>query len=81
MEPTASSPQSGLTWLVCAAFTFCAWGLYGPLLHTGQMGMQDKVSGRFKAFLFVGVAYVLVAVLAPAAQIAVATAISRRASR
>src|SRR4030095_16542380 len=34
-------------------------------LHSGQLGMQDPVNGRYKAFLFVGIAYFLVAVLAP----------------
>jgi len=36
-------------------------------LHTGQMGMKDAVNGRYKAFLFVGLAYFLTAVLAPLA--------------
>src|SRR5260221_6280827 len=31
------------------------------------MGMQDPINGRYKAFLFVGVAYFLTAVLAPLA--------------
>jgi hypothetical protein len=34
-------------------------------LHKGAMGMQDPEYGRYKAFLVVGVAYFLVAVLAP----------------
>jgi tellurite resistance protein TehA-like permease len=41
------------------------WGLYGIFLHAGQINMQDSVNGRYKAFLFVGIAYFLVAVLAP----------------
>ena len=47
--------------------TVLTWGLYGIFLHAGQMGMADKESGRYKAFLFVGIAYFLTAVLAPAA--------------
>ena len=35
------------------------------LLHMGQVGMADPVNGRYKAFLFVGIAYFLTAVLAP----------------
>ncbi len=58
--------QTGLTWLVFALMTVVAWGLYGVLLHTGQIGMADPVNGRYKAFLFVGLAYFLTAVLAPA---------------
>jgi drug/metabolite transporter (DMT)-like permease len=43
------------------------WGLYGLFLHSGQAGMADPVNGRYKAFLFVGLAYFLTAVLAPLA--------------
>ncbi len=53
------------SWLVFAIGTVVTWGLYGIFLHSGQMGMNDPVNGRFKAFLFVGVAYFLTAVLAP----------------
>jgi len=54
-----------MAWLVYALMTVGAWGLYGLLLHSGQMGMGDPVNGRYKAFLFVGIAYVVTAVLAP----------------
>jgi drug/metabolite transporter (DMT)-like permease len=47
--------------------TVASWGVYGVFLHTGQMGMGDPVNGRYKAFLFVGIAYFITAVLAPAA--------------
>lgn len=56
---------SGLVWLTWALMTVGAWGIYGVLLHTGQVAMADPVNGRYKAFLFVGVAYTLTAVLAP----------------
>ena len=45
--------------------TVLSWGVYGIFLHMGQMGMKDSVNGRYKAFLFVGLAYFLTAVLAP----------------
>ena len=54
-----------MNWLVFALMTVVSWGLYGVFLHTGQMGMADPVNGRYKAFLFVGLAYFLTAVLAP----------------
>ncbi len=54
-----------MSWLVFALMTVVSWGLYGAFLHTGQMSMADPVNGRYKAFLFVGVAYFLTAVLAP----------------
>jgi drug/metabolite transporter (DMT)-like permease len=54
-----------MNWLLFALMTVISWGVYGAFLHTGQMGMQDPVNGRYKAFLFVGLAYFLTAVLAP----------------
>lgn len=54
-----------MAWLVYALMTVSAWGLYGILLHSGQIGMADPVNGRYKAYLFVGIAYFLTAVLAP----------------
>jgi drug/metabolite transporter (DMT)-like permease len=56
-----------MNWLVFALMTVVSWGVYGIFLHTGQMGMKDVVNGRYKAFLFVGLAYFLTAVLAPLA--------------
>jgi hypothetical protein len=54
-------------WLLFSLLTVASWGVYGIFLHTGQMGMADPVNGRYKAFLFVGLAYFLTAVLAPLA--------------
>ena len=65
--PTNTQNPDGSLWIVYALATVLAWGLYGILLHLGQLGMQDPANGRLKAFLFVGIAYLLVAVLAPAA--------------
>ena len=62
--------QAGYSWLVFALLTVSCWGLYGVFLHSGQLGMADPVNGRYKAFLFVGIAYFLVAVLAPLAILA-----------
>lgn len=65
MNPTDAPSQPGMTWLAFAMLTVVSWGVYGVFLHTGQMQMQDPVFGRYKAFLFVGLAYFLTAVLAP----------------
>ena len=54
-----------MTWLAFAFLTVVTWGVYGVLLHKGQTLMGDPVNGRYKAFLFVGIAYFLTAVLAP----------------
>ena len=62
-----TSAGPGMAWLAYALMTVVAWGLYGILLHTGQVGMADPVNGRYKAFLLVGVAYFITAVLAPLA--------------
>ncbi|MEM8955242.1 MAG: hypothetical protein AAGD22_13905 [Verrucomicrobiota bacterium] len=53
------------SWLIFALGTVACWGLYGIFLHEGQLGMADAVNGRYKAFLWVGIAYFLTAVLAP----------------
>jgi hypothetical protein len=57
----------GMTWLLFALLTVVSWGVYGIFLHTGQtnMGGGDPAMARYKAFLFVGIAYFLTAVLAP----------------
>lgn len=63
MEGT--NANQSMSWLIYALITVCAWGVYGNLLHTGQMNMADPVNGRYKAFLFVGVAYLFAAILPP----------------
>ncbi len=61
--PAENIGSSGGTWLMFAIMTVCCWGVYGIFLHSGQMAMEDAVNGRYKAFLFVGVAYFLTAVI------------------
>jgi len=58
-----------MTWLVFALMTVVSWGVYGVFLHTGQTSMAggDPAGARYRAFLFVGIAYFLTAVLAPLA--------------
>jgi len=55
----------GHQWLLFALMTVVSWGVYGILLHKGQVLMGDPLNGRYKAFLFVGVAYFVVAILGP----------------
>src|SRR6185436_8438016 len=52
-------------WLFFALLTVVSWGVYGVMLHEGQMGMADKDNGRYMAFLYVGIAYFLVAIVGP----------------
>ena len=54
-----------MTWLIWVLMTVATWGVYGVLLHSGQLAMGDPVHGRYKAFLFVGIAYFVTAVVAP----------------
>ena len=52
-----------MSWLLFALLTVASWGLYGVFLHTGQVAMADPVNGRYKAFFFVGIAYLVTAVI------------------
>lgn len=63
---SGSPPDSqSMAWLGYALMTVGSWGLYGIFLHGGQVAMDDPTNGRYKAFLFVGIAYFLTAVIAP----------------
>jgi drug/metabolite transporter (DMT)-like permease len=63
--------NTGMGWLLFALMTVISWGLYGIFLHTGQVSMADPVNGRYKAFLFVGIAYLITAVIGPVIVMAV----------
>jgi hypothetical protein len=54
-----------MNWLLYVLLTVGCWGVYGVFLHSGILGMADSANGRIKAFLFVGLAYFLTAVVAP----------------
>ncbi len=61
----ATDQTAGLAWLGFALLTVVSWGIYGLFLHSGQLNMADPINGRYKAFLFVGLAYFLTAIVAP----------------
>lgn len=44
------------------ALTIICWGLYGPVLHRGQMMMEGS---RMRPFICVGLAYLALAVIVP----------------
>lgn len=59
---------TALSWVL--GVVIC-WGLYSVFLHMGSLGMKiegikpDPTANRMKAFLWVGIAYFLVAVVGP----------------
>jgi hypothetical protein len=55
-----------MSWIFFVVGAVVSWGLYGPVLHKGQMALGNPL----RAFLFVGVAYFLVGVLVPLAALA-----------
>lgn len=57
--------------------TAACWGIYGPLLHWGQMGLGGD---RLRAFLCVGISYFVIAVIVPVAMLAGTVAQSWTAS-
>ena len=65
IEQHQQTDKKGMTWLLFALLTVASWGVYGILLHAGAVGMGDPLNGRYKAFLLVGIAYFVTAVLAP----------------
>lgn len=50
-----------MTWVTFAIGAALSWGLYGPVLHKGQVALGHPM----RALLCVGVAYFLVGVLIP----------------
>jgi drug/metabolite transporter (DMT)-like permease len=60
-----------MNWLIYTFLTVACWGVYGIFLHNGTIAIADPANGRLKAFLIVGLAYFLVAVLAPIALLAI----------
>lgn len=47
-------------WMIYVALTILCWGAYVPTLHHGQTAFTTK--GPLRAFLFVGLAYLLVSI-------------------
>lgn len=54
-------------WMVFVLLAVVSWGAYVPTIHAGQMALAK---GALKAFLCVGLAYFLVAVLVPSGLLA-----------
>ena len=54
-----------MNYIYYALLTVVCWGTYGICMHTGSVNMKDAENGRIMAFLWVGIAYFITAVLAP----------------
>jgi uncharacterized membrane protein len=54
-----------MLWIIFALGAALAWGLYGPALHRGQIALGSPM----RALLCVGVAYFLIGVLVPLANL------------
>lgn len=52
------------SWPIYVIATILCWGAYVPTIHTGQLAFGEP-KGPLRAFLFVGVAYFLMAILVP----------------
>ena len=66
--PPNTAPNTSSSWLIFALLTVVSWGLYGILLHTGRSAMPagaELGNASLKAFLWVGVAYFVVAIVGP----------------
>jgi len=57
--------KRSMIWVLFALGAALSWGLYGPILHKGQVGLGNPM----RALLCVGVAYFLVGVLVPVASL------------
>jgi hypothetical protein len=53
--------KKSMLWVAFALGAALAWGMYGPVLHKGQIALGNPL----RALLCVGMAYFLVGVLAP----------------
>ena len=60
----AATPP-GIPWYFWALLTVICWGTYGVCMHTGSANMKSPDHGRIMAFLWVGLAYFLTAVIGP----------------
>ena len=52
-----------MTWLIFTLIATIASGIFGILTHAGQKAMGDSVHGQYKALLFAGIGYSLVAIV------------------
>lgn len=52
-----------MTWLLFTLIATTASGIFGVLTHAGQKAMQDSANAQYKALLFAGIGYSLIAIV------------------
>ena len=52
-----------MTWLIFTLIATIASGIFGVLTHAGQKSMGDSAHGQYKALLFAGIGYSLIAIV------------------
>jgi len=67
MPPESTSQSSSMMWLIFALLVVLFWGCYGVAMHAASESMGGKADphSRYKAYILVGVAYLVIAVFAP----------------
>src|SRR6185295_15147737 len=63
---TNKERKNSMLWIVFALAAALSWGVYGAMLHRGQVSLGNPL----RALLCVGVAYFLIGVLVPLAGLA-----------
>jgi len=63
---TNKETKSSMLWVMFAIGAALSWGVYGAMLHQGQV----KLGNPLRALLCVGVAYFLIGVIVPVAMLA-----------
>jgi hypothetical protein len=61
-----SKERTRMNWLLFVVGAVLSWGMYGPMLHKGQIALGNPL----RALLCVGVAYFLIGVLVPVLMLA-----------
>ena len=63
---TNKERKNSMLWIVFALTAALSWGIYGAMLHRGQVSLGNPL----RALLCVGIAYFLIGVLVPLAALA-----------
>lgn len=62
---TTKEKSTSMTWAIFAVGAALSWGIYGAMLHQGQMELGSPAQRGLRALLCVGLAYFLIGVIVP----------------